>query len=103
MTATAVTATATVTLVANGDAEISMIRSVRLYNVHTANTAAASVIVSSPGTATEYIVARFTQLTCQQSVESLEQPLVLNPYDTLKVACNPVHEVHVVASYLRID
>lgn len=103
MVATAVTATNVVTILDAGFASIKLLRSINICNVHTANTAAATVSVTLTNTATEFTVAAYTQVDSQQRLEVLSQPLVLNNYDTLRIACDPVDSVHVVASYLDID
>lgn len=103
MFATAVTSTSAVSLVTNGATEIAVVRSVTIYNAHTANTASVSVLVSTPGTAAQYVVSRFTQLTCQESTQALSQPVVLNASDSLAVKCEPAGEVHAVASFLRMQ
>jgi hypothetical protein len=103
MVATAVTATAAVTLIDSGFASINLVRSLTIHNQHTANTASVTVSVTRLSTANEYTVVAFTQVTAQQSIQAIAQPLVLNNNDTLRVTCDPVDEVHAVASYLRID
>ena len=102
MAATAVTATNAVTLISSSSSTIHVVRSLNLCNVHTARTAAATVVVTRSNTATRFTVSVFTQVTCQESIEVLAQPLVLNNSDTLQISCNPVTEVHAVASFLRI-
>lgn len=102
MVATAVTATSAVTLIGANFSAVHVVRSLNICNVHTASTAAATVIVTRTNTATRFTVSVFTQVTCQESIEVLTQPLVLNNSDTLQISCNPVTEVHAVASFLRI-
>jgi hypothetical protein len=103
MVATAVTATSTVTLIDSGFAAINVVRALNVYNAHTSNTAAVTIAITRITTATEYTLAAFSQVTCQETIQALPQPLVLNANDTLRVRCNPVDSVHVVASYLKIE
>jgi hypothetical protein len=103
MIATAVTATSAVTILNAGFASIKLLRSINICNVHTANTAAATVSVTLTNTAAEYVVSAYTQVSSQQSIEVLSQPLVLNNFDTLRIKCDPVDEIHIVASYLDIE
>jgi hypothetical protein len=102
MVATAVTATSAVTIINSNLSAIHVLRSLTVCNVHTANTAAASILVTRGNTNSQFTVSVYTQVTCQQSIEVLSQPLVLNSSDTLKIACDPVDEVHAIASFLRI-
>lgn len=103
MVATAVTATSAVTLIDSSFASINVVRSLNVCNVHTANTAAVTISVTRLSTASEFKVSVYTQVTCQQSVQVLTQPIVLNNFDTLRITCDPVDEVHAVVSYLRIS
>jgi len=102
MVATAVTATNAVTLINMNFSAVHLVRSLRLFNFDTANTAAVSVVVTRGDTASRFTVSAFTQVTCQQSIEVFPNPLVLNASDTLQVECDPVTEVHAVVSFLRI-
>jgi hypothetical protein len=102
MVATAVTATNAVTMLSLGSTARSVVRSLNLYNAHTANTAAIVVSVTRGSTAAEYTLVNYTQVTCQQSIQALSQPVVLNPLDSLRVKCDPVDSVDVVVSHLRI-
>jgi len=103
MAATAVTATSAVTILDASFASIHLVRNLNVCNIHTANTAAITVSVTRLSTANEYVHSMYTQVTCQQSISVLSQPLVLNNNDTLRVTCDPVDEVHVIASFLKID
>jgi len=103
MAATAVTATSAVTILDAGFGTIKLVRSLNICNIHTANTAAVTVSVTRITTASEFTLSVFTQVTCQESIAVLTGPIVLNNNDTLRIKCNPVDSVHVVASYLNID
>jgi hypothetical protein len=103
MVATAVTATNAVTIIDSSFASINLIRSIYLHNAHTSNTAALTVSVSRLSTNDIYVVAAYTQVASQQTIQVLPEPLVLNNNDTLRVTCDPVDSVNVVASYLKID
>lgn len=103
MVATAVTATNAVTLIQSSISFTNIIRALSFVNIHTANTSAVTISVTSGSTASELKFAIYTQVTCQQSISVLDQPLVLNPSDTLRITCNPVNEVHAFVSYLRIS
>jgi hypothetical protein len=103
MVATAVTSTNTVTVLSPGAAAVALVRSLTLHNNHTANTAAITVVVTDINTATEYVIEAFTQVTCKQTIHVLSQPLVVGQSDTLRIKADPVDDVHVVTSYLRIS
>lgn len=103
MIATAVTATATVTLLSPGPTTIGIVRSLSIHNNHTANTASVSIVVTDINTAVEYVVSAYTQVTCQQTINVLPQSLVIGNDDTLRIKGDPVDDVHVVVSYLRIS
>ena len=102
MYATAITATNTVTLVSLGTATTALVRSVTLCNAHTASTASMDVFVNK-GTVTDAIyVSRYTQITAQQTVHVLPEPIVLDAGDSLKLSGASVANVHAVASVMKI-
>lgn len=101
-TGTAITSTATVTVVSAATSEVSLVRSLTLHNNHTANTAAVTVVVANTSTAAELVIARYTQVTCHQTIQVLDQALVLNSGNVLLVKADPVNDLHAVASLLRI-
>lgn len=102
MSATAVTATATVTIIDSGASSRNLVRSIQISNNHSANTAAVTITVTRGSTAAEYTLVRYTQVDAYQSLQPLTQPLVIGLNDTLRVKANPVDDVHVVASHLQI-
>jgi hypothetical protein len=102
MVATAVTATNSVTMIGMNFSAVHVVRSLRLTNVHTASTAAITVVVTKGNTASRFTFAAFTQVTCQQSIEALPNALVLGSSDTLQLECNPVTQVDAIISFLRI-
>lgn len=102
MTATAVTATATVTLVNSGSNARNVVRSIQIHNNHSANTAAVTIYVTRGSTATAFTIVRYTQVDAYESLQPLSQPLVLGLNDTLLVSANPVNDVHIVVSRLEI-
>lgn len=101
MTATAVTSTATVTLINSGSNSRNLVRAIQIHNNHSANTAAVTISVTR-GSTTPFTVVRYTQVDSYQSLQPLSQPLVLGLNDTLQVTADPVDDVHVVASHLEI-
>lgn len=103
MVAAAITATSTVTVLSPGPTSVAIVRSLSLHNNHTANTAAITVLVTNVNTTPEYVVAIATQVSCQETIQVFSQPLVIGNDDTLRVKGNPVNDVHVVLSYLRIS
>lgn len=102
MSATALTATATVTLINSGSNARHLVRSIQIHNNHSANTAAVTISVTRGSTAAAFTIVRYTQVDAHQSLQPLSQPLVLGLNDTLRVAGDPVNDVHVVASHLEI-
>jgi hypothetical protein len=102
MTATAITATNAVTVLQAGFGNLDLVRSINLFNVHTANTTSIRVTVTRQSTASEFVFSMHTQVASLQRIEVLDQPLVLNANDSLRVACDPVDEVHVVTSHLAV-
>ena len=103
MTATAVTATATVTLIASAPSTSRhLVRSLFIHNNHSANTAAVTISVTRGSTAAAFTIVRYTQVDAHETMQALDQPLVLGLNDTLRVSANPVNDVHVVASHLEM-
>ena len=102
MTATAVTATSTVTLISSGPNARNLVRSIQIHNNHSANTAAVTISVTRGSTAAAFTIVRYTQVDAYETLQPLSQPLVLGLNDTLRVSANPVSDVHVVASHLEI-
>ena len=102
MTATAITSTATLTIINSGANARNLVRSIQIHNNHSANTAAVTISVTRGSTAAVFTIVRYTQVEAFETLQPLSQPLVLGLNDTLRVSANPVNDVHVVASHLQI-
>lgn len=100
--ATAVTTTNAVNVLAFDTGSTAVIRFMTICNTHTANTASVDVqLVKASATNTPFILFRYTQVTAQETVAPLSQPLALEGGDRLRVQAGQANQLHVVTSALE--
>lgn len=102
LVATAVTTTNAVNILSFETASTAIVRLVTLCNTHTANTVSFDIqVLKSDATATPFIMYRYTQVTAQETVSPLSEPLTLQGGDKLQVRASAANQLHVVTSALE--
>jgi len=99
--AKAITTTSSFQVLSVGSSATAIIRSLTICNTSTASTASCDVLTSS--VSGDVYVFRLTSLTAAQTIDPLQNAIVIGPSGALKVQASPANSIHVLASYLESE
>jgi hypothetical protein len=101
--ATAVGTTNTLNVLNFGPTSSAIVRLLTVCNTHTSQTASISIqVAKQANTNVSYVMFAYTQVSAQQTVTPLSEPLTLEAGDVLQVKSDSSASFHVVASALQI-
>lgn len=102
LVATAVTTTNAINVLSFGTASTAVVRLMTICNTSSSSTASINVqVVKAAATNTPFILFAYTQVTAQQTVLPLSEPLTLEGGDKLQVVAGQADRFHVVVSALE--
>lgn len=99
--AKAITTTNAFQVLVVGSSATAIVRSLTICNTSTASTASCDVLASN--LSGDVYVFRLTSFTAAQTIDPLQNAIVLGPSESLKVQASPANAIHVRVSYLESE